>query len=174
MGLTFCGAVVRTTHMTGVATDIGNVAGRSIGRTVANITITPEEMLADRRSLLLLCMLMVGYITGSYCGAVLLLEMGDDAILFPATISLVLGLSYTFYRTVLLKQGLFTVEMKMAMERGVTASQMGRPVGRPEADWDSADDAPSPPRAPQELPLPTNLGAEHLPTPSLAPPGTVT
>jgi len=110
MGLTFCGAVVRTTHMTGVATDIGNVCGRNLGRRAAGIVISDAEADGERRSLILLCVLMVGYIFGGMLGAVMIDEFGDDAMLGPALLSFFMGLSYTLYRICFLKQAVLSTQ----------------------------------------------------------------
>jgi uncharacterized membrane protein YfcA len=97
MGLTYCGTVMRTTHVTGVATDIGSTIGRNIGRRFAGIPTLHEEANAELLSFFLLCLLMSGYMIGGIAGAYALEEFGDDAILGPAAVMFIGGAAYTVY-----------------------------------------------------------------------------
>jgi len=104
MGLTCCGAVVRTTHMTGVVTDIGVILGKMVRRRFCGSMPDAMELLQEFLTFKLLVMLYVAYASGSWTGAQLFDRFGDNAILVPAFISAVMGLMYVTYRVCVLKQ----------------------------------------------------------------------
>ena len=93
------GAVVRTTHLTGVVTDLGIEAARwfrlwrhRIGRQthlrlVVGVTTTPEPQI---RQAFLLLTIFIGFIVGSVLGAVCTLHWFEAAFLIP-TVALAIG-----------------------------------------------------------------------------------
>ncbi|KAI9175616.1 hypothetical protein H9P43_006979 [Blastocladiella emersonii ATCC 22665] len=82
----YSGAVLRTTHMTGITTDIGIVLGQWASR-------NPR---AETWKLKVLGPLWLGYLSGGITGALFYGWMADDAILVPAA---VLCLAAIFYLT---------------------------------------------------------------------------
>ncbi|MFG6177710.1 YoaK family protein [Halomonas sp. THAF12] len=87
MATTYSGAVVRTTHLTGIITDLGLMLGNAVrGRPF------------DRRKAWLLMTIVVGFILGGGVGAWLFTGLHFMALAIPAAICFVLALSYRFYR----------------------------------------------------------------------------
>jgi uncharacterized membrane protein YoaK (UPF0700 family) len=80
MATSYSGAVLRTTHMTGVVTDLGILIGHWVRR---------EPLEAVRLKLLL--MLLSGFLTGGVLGAVGFLHLGPWALGAPALVMLVSG-----------------------------------------------------------------------------------
>eukprot|EP00929_Paragymnodinium_shiwhaense_P028000 TRINITY_DN1630_c0_g3_i1.p1 TRINITY_DN1630_c0_g3~~TRINITY_DN1630_c0_g3_i1.p1 ORF type:complete len:423 (-),score=67.54 TRINITY_DN1630_c0_g3_i1:543-1811(-) len=95
------GAVVRTTHLTGLATDSGLTIGR-----ILNILIRARcsrrnfcpldwaELTADCEKQLVFCSLFTGYVLGCISGASAAGAMDIDALIIPASITGIGGLSY--------------------------------------------------------------------------------
>lgn len=87
MATSYSGAVVRTTHVTGMVTDLGIACGHMLrGQTV------------EWRRFRLYGVLLTGFLTGSYLGALSFNKIGYDTLLFPATFSGVTGLSYALFK----------------------------------------------------------------------------
>lgn len=83
---TFSGAVIRTTHMTGILTDIGAKLGRWVRGAPMN-----------KRRLLLYIYLLAGFIAGGAAGAFLFLRMHYSALMIPAFITALGGLCYILH-----------------------------------------------------------------------------
>ncbi|MCC6414496.1 MAG: DUF1275 domain-containing protein, partial [Opitutaceae bacterium] len=84
---TYSGAVVRTTHVTGIVTDLGIAAGHYLRR---------EAM--DPRRVVLYLVLLTGFIGGGIVGGWGYLHWGFDALLAPAVLTGLTGIGYTAYR----------------------------------------------------------------------------
>jgi uncharacterized membrane protein YoaK (UPF0700 family) len=104
------GAVVRTTHVTGTATDIGSTAGRVCAILIkrrfriSQLTyIDKAEIDADGTKLLILIMLFTGFLVGSWFGAFLAEWHSTLAFLIPASITGVVGFVYCLFREQLKK-----------------------------------------------------------------------
>lgn len=83
---TYSGAVVRTTHLTGLFTDFGIMLGEALqGKTI------------DKRQLLLFCLIIVGFISGGCIGGICFERFGFNTLYLPAFTCLVLALSYRVY-----------------------------------------------------------------------------
>lgn len=94
LATTYSGAVIRTTHLTGIFTDLGIMLGEAI-----------RGKPFDSRKALLFCLIISGFIFGGVSGTILFGQFAFFTLLLPATICLVLALAYRFYRsTSLLKQ----------------------------------------------------------------------
>ena len=69
----YSGAVVRTTHMTGIITDLGI----TLGHAVSGIAI-------DRRRAALYTLLLAGFFSGGICGRYGYIKFGFNTLLLPA------------------------------------------------------------------------------------------
>lgn len=87
MATTYSGAVIRTTHLTGLYTDLGVL----LGNRLAGIDI-------PRKKLKILIDILAGFILGGFVNALLYPKMGKRVLLIPAGISVGLGLLYYFLR----------------------------------------------------------------------------
>ncbi|QYM78162.1 DUF1275 domain-containing protein [Horticoccus luteus] len=87
MASSYSGAVVRTTHMTGIVTDIGLAIG-----------VAARGHPVDRRRLGLYATLLVGFFLGGLSGGWIYLRLGPDALLIPASLTAIGGLSYTLVK----------------------------------------------------------------------------
>jgi uncharacterized membrane protein YoaK (UPF0700 family) len=83
---TYSGAVIRTTHVTGIFTDLGIMLG-------AKLRGDPF----DRRKALLFILIILGFVTGGSIGAYLFNFLTFFALAIPAGICLLLALSYSIY-----------------------------------------------------------------------------
>jgi len=80
---TYSRAILRTTHLTGIFTDLGLMLGQGIrGREF------------DSRKAILLLIIIMGYFLGSAIGAKLYLIIHFNALLFPAALSFMLSVIY--------------------------------------------------------------------------------
>lgn len=86
MTSTYSGAVVRTTHVSGLFTDIGIMFG---------MMLHGEK--ADRRRISLYLILIGGFISGGVAGSVLFVQIEFMALLLPATIAALLAIAHFFY-----------------------------------------------------------------------------
>ena len=86
MVATYSGAAIRTTHLTGVISDIGSIIGNLIARRQV-----------DKRQFLLLCTIVSSFYVGATVGTTLFARFSFAAILVPATLTLFTGISYTAY-----------------------------------------------------------------------------
>jgi uncharacterized membrane protein YoaK (UPF0700 family) len=83
---TYSGAVIRTTHVTGIFTDIGIMLGSKL-----------RGNQFDKRKALLLIIIIIGFIFGGVLGAYFFSILKFNALLIPAGICLLLALSYSIY-----------------------------------------------------------------------------
>lgn len=108
------GAVVRTTHVTGLFTDVGLLIGR-----LASITIRKRfgkrfdvidrvEVIDNARKLSFLTMLAICFLVGIIAGEKVHNQIHEYAFLFPACVVGVLGLAYLFHRVCVLGYKLFS------------------------------------------------------------------
>ena len=81
LATTYSGAVVRTTHVTGIFTDLGIMLGARL---------RGEEF--DGRKATLFLLIIVGFIVGGTLGAVLFAALGFYALVIPASICLLVVL----------------------------------------------------------------------------------
>jgi uncharacterized membrane protein YoaK (UPF0700 family) len=83
---TYSGAVIRTTHVTGIFTDLGIMLGVKLrgGR-------------FDNRKALLFFLIIFGFITGGTLGAFVFQALRFDALYIPAAICVLLALAYSIY-----------------------------------------------------------------------------
>lgn len=86
MVTTFSGAIIRTTHLTGLITDLGAKIGHWL-----------RGGAMDKRRLLLYLLLLGGFVTGGAAGAYLFGIMGYSTLMIPAALTGVSGLSYMIY-----------------------------------------------------------------------------
>ena len=87
MATTYSGAVIRTSHLSGMFTDLGIGLGHAL-----------RGMPLQRRRLLLCILIISSFFTGAVIGALLFVQMGYDALLVPAALTGVTGLGYVAYR----------------------------------------------------------------------------
>lgn len=86
LATTYSGAVIRTTHVTGIFTDLGIMLGELIrGETL------------DKRKAKLFSIIIFGFIFGGTLGASLYTKYQFMALLFPAGICLVIAVIYRVY-----------------------------------------------------------------------------
>jgi uncharacterized membrane protein YoaK (UPF0700 family) len=79
----YSGAVVRTTHVTGIITDLGIAFGQLLRRQAV-----------DGRRAGLYSILLAGFFVGGVCGSLGFYRMGYNALLMPAALTAAGGLSY--------------------------------------------------------------------------------
>jgi uncharacterized membrane protein YoaK (UPF0700 family) len=87
MATSYSGAVIRTTHMTGIVTDLGIAVG-----------LTARGEKADWRKMRLYLVLLAGFLGGGVLGAQAYLHFGYDTLLIPATLAGVTGAGYTIFK----------------------------------------------------------------------------
>lgn len=86
LATTYSGAIVRTTHLTGLFTDLGIMLG----------SVLRGEVF-DRRKAVLFVLIIVGFILGGTAGALLFEEYKFNSLLFPAVVCLLLAAYYRVY-----------------------------------------------------------------------------
>lgn len=86
MTSTYSGAVVRTTHVSGLFTDLGVIFGLKL-----------RGIAIDKRRVILYLTLIAGFIAGGIAGAIAFDNLRFSAMLFPAALSALLSLSYWIY-----------------------------------------------------------------------------
>lgn len=87
MATSYSGAVIRTTHITGIITDLGIAVGHAVRR---------EPV--DHRRVILFSVLVAGFLVGGVVGAFGYLAFGSDALLFPATATGIAGVGYALFK----------------------------------------------------------------------------
>ena len=83
---TYSGAVIRTTHLTGIFTDLGIMLGARL---------RGEQF--DRRKASLFIIIIIGFISGGTLGAYFFSVLNFYALYIPAGICLLLAFSYSIY-----------------------------------------------------------------------------
>lgn len=83
MATTYSGAIIRTTHVTGVFTDLGILIGSAL-----------RGDAFDRRKAMLFVLIISGFVGGGVWGAVLFNAFQFAALLFPAAFCFTLALAY--------------------------------------------------------------------------------
>jgi uncharacterized membrane protein YoaK (UPF0700 family) len=86
MVTTFSGAVIRTTHVTGIFTDLGIMIGAKF-----------RGEAFDKRKATLFLLIISGFIAGGIVGASAFIIYEFKALLIPATICLSLAICYSLY-----------------------------------------------------------------------------
>ncbi len=86
LATTYSGAVVRTTHVTGIFTDLGIMLGAKV---------RGEEI--DKRKVILFVLIILGFILGGVLGAFLFNQFKFYALAWPGIICLLLALTYRIY-----------------------------------------------------------------------------
>lgn len=86
MATTFSGAILRTTHVTGIVTDIGSALGHSL-----------RGLEIDRARLRLHLLVLSGFLSGGIVGAMLFRRHGTDALFYPAAFTFAVALVYSLY-----------------------------------------------------------------------------
>ncbi|WP_158277616.1 YoaK family protein [Opitutus sp. ER46] len=87
MATSYSGAVIRTTHMTGIVTDLGIAIG-----------LTARGLKADWRRMRLYLLLLAGFLIGGTLGAIGYHDFGPDTLLFPAALAGFVGIGYTVWK----------------------------------------------------------------------------
>lgn len=88
LATTYSGAIVRTTHVTGIFTDLGLMIGAKL-----------RGQHFDNRKALLFLLIIGGFIIGGALGAFAFKALTFDALYIPAAICLLLAISYATYTT---------------------------------------------------------------------------
>ncbi|GAA3941411.1 YoaK family protein [Litoribacillus peritrichatus] len=86
MATTYSGAVVRTTHVTGLFTDLGIMLGASL-----------RGEAFDKRKAVLFLIIIIGFILGGTLGAFLFKAVSFLALIVPAGACVVLAVAYRVY-----------------------------------------------------------------------------
>ena len=86
LATTYSGAIIRTTHLTGIFTDLGIMLGE---------LVKGNEL--DKRKAKLFLTIIIGFILGDTLGSLLFLKYHFMALLFPASICLLISLVYRLY-----------------------------------------------------------------------------
>jgi len=87
MATTYSGAVIRTTHLSGMFTDLGIGLGHAL-----------RGMPLPKRRLLLSALIISGFLTGGMLGAWLFRHLGYEALYAPAALTGLVGIGYAGYR----------------------------------------------------------------------------
>jgi uncharacterized membrane protein YoaK (UPF0700 family) len=82
----YSGAVIRTTHLTGIFTDLGLMLGKSI-----------KGEAFDMRKCVMFLLIIVGFLLGGVVGLILFRYFAILALGFPAIVCLLLALAYRLY-----------------------------------------------------------------------------
>lgn len=86
MTSTYSGAVIRTTHVSGLFTDLGIALGLRL-----------RGQPADRRKIILYATLIAGFVVGGIVGALGFERFAFAAMLFPSALAALLAISYGLY-----------------------------------------------------------------------------
>ena len=87
MATSYSGAVIRTTHVTGIITDLGIAVG-----------LLARREPVDWRRLRLYLILLAGFFLGGLLGAAGFLRFGSDTLFFPAAFAGLAGVSHTIFQ----------------------------------------------------------------------------
>lgn len=94
MATTYSGAIIRTSHISGMFTDLGI----SLGHALRGVAV-------DQRRLWLCLVIITAFLAGGIAGALLYGQWQYRALYLPALLTGTTGLVYTFYRHRQLSQG---------------------------------------------------------------------
>jgi len=83
MASTYSGAVVRTTHLSGMFTDLGILIGHFL-----------RGLRVDKRKVLLYLIIILGFLGGGTTGAVAFQSLGYSTLLIPASLTAITALGY--------------------------------------------------------------------------------
>lgn len=86
MATTYSGAILRTTHISGMVTDLGSALGHAL-----------RGMQVDGARIRLYVLVLGSFFLGGILGASVFTIAGTDALLFPAALVFVVSLIYTVY-----------------------------------------------------------------------------
>lgn len=86
MATTYSGAILRTTHVTGIVTDLGSALGHAL-----------RGLEVDRPRVRLYALVLSAFLLGGALGAAVFTITGTDALFYPAVLILVVALAYTAY-----------------------------------------------------------------------------
>lgn len=86
LATTYSGAVVRTTHLTGIFTDLGLMLGAAF---------KGEKF--DKRKAILFSLIIIGFIIGGYVGAYLFDNFQFNALIMPGAMCILLSFAYHLY-----------------------------------------------------------------------------
>merc|ERR1719313_1848710 len=98
------GTVIRTSHMTGVLTDICALGGRRFKRWLSGASADARQLSQELLTCQLLLLLYACYALGGVLGALVYPLAGDACLLGPAAACFVVGACYTSYRLRLLER----------------------------------------------------------------------
>jgi len=94
MATTYSGAVIRTSHLSGMFTDLGIGIGHAL-----------RGLPLQKRRLMLCGLIIAGFFTGAVLGALLFMHFGYRALAVPAAITGSIGLGYAVYRHAQVRRG---------------------------------------------------------------------
>ena len=86
MATTYSGAILRTTHVTGIVTDLGSALGHAL-----------RGLEVDGPRVRLYALVLLSFFLGGILGAAVFAVAGTDALLYPAGLVFVVALGYTAY-----------------------------------------------------------------------------
>lgn len=87
MAALFSASIIRTTHMTGIATDLGF----QLGHALVGIPV-------DKRMVLMYAALFMSFFLGGAASAMVYPRLGSDSVFIPAAIVGLMGIVYFIYR----------------------------------------------------------------------------
>lgn len=82
----YSGAIIRTTHVTGIFTDLGILLGSAL-----------RGEIFDKRKAMLFLLIISGFILGGFVGGLLYVKFAFMALIVPAIICFLLALAYKIY-----------------------------------------------------------------------------
>jgi len=141
IGSTFSGGLLRTTHITGTATDLGLQVGRIVGRRVKAAifkgghsqttpktnTLTDEQKefeINELKRAWLLFVLLFGFFIGGVLGSWFSNQFQKNALIVPISVNIILGVAYVIYRVRVLRQHVLGEEYEETTRtRGESAEQ---------------------------------------------------
>ncbi len=86
MATTYSGAILRTTHVSGIVTDLGSALGHAL-----------RGLDVDLPRIRLYGLVLVAFFLGGILGSAVFAISGTDALLYPAALVFVVSLGYTGY-----------------------------------------------------------------------------
>ena len=86
MATTYSGAILRTTHVSGIVTDLGSALGHAL-----------RGLEVDLPRVRLYTLVLLSFFLGGILGSAVFAIAGTDALLYPAALVFVVALGYTAY-----------------------------------------------------------------------------